>query len=65
MQFLFLGNILNRYVLNSVLVTFHGEPHYNIYYDGQPFFTIKKIIKTNIDITNSEITYLERDKSIY
>lgn len=55
-------DIANTFVLNSVLVTFHGEPDYNIYYNGQPYFTIKKITKTNLDITNSEITYLERNE---
>ncbi|MDY3208821.1 hypothetical protein ACEE21_10305 [Clostridium baratii] len=56
------GTNKNRdYILNSVLVTYNTEDDYDIYFNGQPFYIIEKITKTNIQTLNGEITYLQRD----
>ena len=50
------------YVLNSVLVTFDTEVGYDIFFRGQPIYTIRKITKTSP--SGTEITYMERDEII-
>ena len=50
----------NIYVLNSILVTYDTDLNYDIFFKGQPVYTIKKITKTCA--AGTEITYLERDK---
>ena len=50
----------NVFVLNSVLVTFDTDDDYDTFFNGQPEYTIREIIKTSTEGT--EITYLERNE---